>query len=363
MRLGVARAVVDAAIVEGDVEVEDGRVTALGVSPAGANGLAVPGFVDIQVNGFAGVDFANAGPEDYAAAGEALAATGVTAYQPTLITLPETHTIDALAAVPSSGPGPRIIGMHLEGPFLSPERAGAHDASSMLDPDSAMAERFLAAGPVTTMTLAPERPGAIALIELLVRRGVMVSCGHSDATADEAHAAFDAGATAVTHLFNAQRPFGHRDPGIAGAALSRPDVTVSIIVDGFHLADETVRLAMAAPAPVALITDAIAATGRPDGTYPLGDREVTVTNGRAQLADGTLAGSVLTMDAAVRNLVDIGVDLPIAIEAATAVPARTVRRDDLGRLAVGGAADIAVLSDDLMVERTLMGGTEVFPPG
>jgi N-acetylglucosamine-6-phosphate deacetylase len=232
----------------------------------------------------------------------------------------------------------------------------------MVEPDLALAERLLAAGPVTTMTVAPERRDAISLIELLVSRDVMVSCGHSNATAAEAHAAFDAGATAVTHVFNAQRPFHHRDPGIAGAALSRSDVTVSIVVDGFHLADETVRLVMAAPAPVSLITDAIAAAGQPEGTYPLGDRAVTVTNGSARLDDGTLAGSVLTMDAAVRNLVDIGVDVPTAVEAATAAPARAVGRADLGRLAVGRAADLVVLSDELTVQRTLIGGTEVFPP-
>lgn len=365
MRLGVTRAVVDGEIIDGDIEVEEGRVTAIGVAPAGTDGIAVPGFVDIQVNGFAGVDFASAAPEDYLAVGVAVAATGVVAYQPTLITLPEDRAIvalEALAAVPPAQSGARIIGMHLEGPFLSPQRAGAHDPASMVDPDLALTQRFLEAGPVTTMTVAPERSGAISLIELLVSKGITVSCGHSNATAAEAHAAFDAGAAAVTHLFNAQRPFHHRDPGIAGAALSRSDVTVSIIVDGFHLADETVRIIMAAPARVALITDAIAATGRPEGTYPLGDRAVTVTNGSARLDDGALAGSILTMDGAVRNLVDIGVDVPTAIEAATAAPARAVGRADLGRLAVGAVADLVVLSDELTVQRTLIGGTEVFPP-
>jgi N-acetylglucosamine-6-phosphate deacetylase len=166
----------------------------------------------------------------------------------------------------------------------------------------------------------------------------------------------------VTHLFNAQRPFSHRDPGIAGAALSRDDVTVSIIVDGFHLADEVVRLAFAAPATVALITDAIAAAGMPEGPYPLGNRTVTVENGAARLDDGTLAGSVLTMDAAVRNLVDLGVDLTDAVDAATAVPADAVHRPDLGRLEVGATAHITVLSDDLFVERTLVAGEVVFPP-
>jgi N-acetylglucosamine-6-phosphate deacetylase len=366
MRLGVARAVSEGTIVDGDVEVEDGRVSAVGVTPAGRSGTAIPGFVDLQVNGFAGIDFAAATPKDYTEAGAALVATGVVAYQPTLITLPEEQTVGALAAlaaVPPDDLGPRIIGMHLEGPFLSPLRAGAHDAAAIIDPDPAVLERLLDAGPVTMVTVAPERPGALELIDLLIAEGIAVACGHSDATAAEAHAAFDRGATTVTHLFNAQRPFGHREPGIAGAALSRGDVTVSIIVDGFHLADEVVRLAFAAPASVAIITDAIAAAGQPDGTYPLGNRTVTVDAGSARLDDGTLAGSVLTMDAAVRNLVDLGVSLPDAVAAATAVPARAVQRPDMGRLAVGTTADVAIISNDLFVERTLIAGAEVFPPG
>lgn len=363
MLLGVARAIVDGMLLEGDVEIEDERIAAVGVAPAGPSGIAVPGFVDIQVNGFAGVDFAIAQPADYDRVGVALAATGVTAYQPTLITLPEADAVGALQALAAhrlGGPGPHIIGMHLEGPFLSPQRAGAHDPNSMLDPDLELTGRLLDAGPVTMMTLAPERPGALELIDMLTARGITVSCGHSDASASEAHAAFERGATAVTHLFNAQPPLHHRAPGIAGAGLSRPDVTVSIIVDGFHLADEVVQIVLAAPARVALITDAIAATGQPDGIYPLGNRSVIVAEGSARLEDGTLAGSVLTMDTAVRNLIDGGADLTAAVTAATRVPADTVGNSDLGRLSVGGPADVVVLTNDLEVTRTLVGGREVF---
>jgi N-acetylglucosamine-6-phosphate deacetylase len=363
MRLGVSRAIVEGALVGGDVEIQAGRVTAVGLSSTGGSGIAAPGFVDMQVNGFAGIDFAAAQPADYGEVGSALAATGVVAYQPTLITLPETGAVTALrsmAAHRPDRPGPRIIGMHLEGPFLSPLRAGAHDPASIIDPDLALAGRLLAAGPVTMMTLAPERPGALDLIDFLTAQGVVVSCGHSDATAPEAHAAFDRGATAVTHLFGAQRPVHHRDPGIAVAALTRGEVTVSIILDGFHLDPDIVRLALASPARVALITDAIAAAGQPDGTYPLGDRSVIVEAGSARLEDRTLAGSVLSMDAAVRNLIDIGADLTEAVGAATAIPAAVVGRDDLGRLTVGATADIVVLTDDLEVQRTLVGGVEVF---
>ena len=366
MRLGVARALSDGAIVDGDVDIEDGRVAAIGVYPAGQSGTAVPGFVDIQINGFAGVDFAAAEPEDYATAGAALLATGVVAYQPTVITMTEADTVAALANLAGVQPDlsrPHIIGMHLEGPFLSPLRAGAHDPALMIDPDIAIADHWMNEGPVTMITIAPERPGALELIKCVVAAGVAVACGHSDATAAEAHAAFDRGATTVTHLFNAQRPMTHRDPGIAGAALSRDDVTVSIIVDGHHLADEIVRLAYGSPAAVALITDAIAATGQPDGTYPLGNRSVTVEAGAARLEDGTLAGSVLTMDEAVRNAVDLGIDLSDAIASASAIPARVVNRPDLGSLGVGASGDVVVLSDDLDVERTLIAGEQVFPPG
>jgi N-acetylglucosamine-6-phosphate deacetylase len=365
MRLGVARAVTEDGIVDGDVEIEDGRIVAVGVTPAGVAGIAAPGFVDIQVNGFAGVDFAAADVADYETTGPALAATGVTAYQPTLITLPEETARQALATlnrVDRDKAAPRLIGMHLEGPFLSPDRYGAHEPGLLVAPDPALLERLLASGPVSMVTLAPELPGALDLIDLLVGRGVAVACGHSDATAATANAAFERGATVVTHLFNAQRPFHHRDPGIAGAALVRSDVTVSIIADRIHLADEAMRLTFAAPAPVALITDAIAAAGRPDGSYPLGNRTVTVTHGEARLVDGTLAGSVLTMDAAVRNVVDIGIDLADAIAAATAVPAAAVGRHDLGSLRPGAQADVIVLDDELHVTRTLVGGDTTFPP-
>jgi hypothetical protein len=200
-------------------------------------------------------------------------------------------------------------GMHLEGPFLSPIRCGAHDPANMPEPSVEVVDRLLAAGTIAHMTLAPERPGALDVIERLVAAGVTVGIGHSDATAAEAHAAFDFGARSVTHLFNAQRPWSHRDPGIAGAALVRDDVFLTVIVDGVHLAPDAVRLAArCAGDRLVLITDAIAATGMGDGTYPLGDRTVTVHGPEARLEDGTLAGSVLTMDQAVRNLIDLGLD-------------------------------------------------------
>jgi N-acetylglucosamine-6-phosphate deacetylase len=357
MRLGVGAALVDGRLLPGDVDVEDGVVAALGLGAGGGRGIAVPGFVDLQVNGFAGVDFHAADLDAYRRAGEALLATGVTAFQPTFITAPEVDLADALRAMPADGCGPRVIGAHLEGPFLSPRRLGAHDAAGCRDPDLALLRRLLDAGPVSQMTLAPELHGAFELIDELVGRGVTVSCGHSDATAAEAHLAFDRGARTVTHLFNAMRPSVPRDPGIAMAALARHDVAVQVIVDGQHLAAETVLVAwQAAAGRFALVTDAVAAAGMGDGRFMLGGTAVTAADGAVRRADGALAGSALSMVDAVRNLHALGADLADALGAATAVPARIAGREDLGRLAVGAPADVVVLDDNLEVRRVLVAG-------
>src|SRR5919197_391269 len=224
IRLGVSAALVDGVVVRGDVEV-----------------------LDADAAGFR-------------RAGEALLETGVTAYLPTFITTPEEQLTSAIREAPVDGGRPRILGIHLEGPFLSPMRLGTHAGGARRDPDVALLDRLLDAGPVRMMTLAPELPGALALVDRLIERGVSVSLGHSDATAAQANVAFDRGARCVTHLFNAMRPFLHRDPGIAGAALARSDVVVSFIADGIHLAPETALVAWrGAGSRLALVSDAIAA--------------------------------------------------------------------------------------------------------
>jgi N-acetylglucosamine-6-phosphate deacetylase len=360
MRLGVGAALVDGRLLPGDVEVDDGVITALGIGNGGSSLIASPGFVDLQANGFAGVDFQAADADGYRRAGEAMLTTGVTAFQPTFITAPEVDLAAALAAMPTERcgvGGPRVLGAHLEGPFLSPERLGAHDAEGCRAPDLALLRRLLEAGPVSQMTLAPELHGAFELVDELVGRGVTVSCGHSDATAAEAHLAFDRGARTVTHLFNAMRPSVPRDPGIAMAALARTDVIVQVIVDGHHLASETVLVAWQASAGrFALVTDAIEAAGMGDGRYVLGGTGVVAEGGVVRREDGTLAGSTLTMVDAVRNLHALGVELEDALAAASTVPARIVGRHDLGRLEVGAPADVVVLDDRLEVQRVLVGG-------
>jgi len=357
VRLGVQAALVDGQLLPGDVELVDGVVARYGLASANGQGIAAPGFVDLQVNGFGGVDFLEADSEAYGRAGEALLETGVTAYLPTLITTPEEELLAALHAIPLQSEGPRILGVHLEGPFLAASRLGTHPPAARRDPDPELLQRLLDAGPVRLMTLAPELPGSRKLIDLLHERGIVVSCGHTNASAVVAHAAFDQGVRTVTHLFNAMRPFGHRDPGIAGAALARDDVLVQIILDRVHLADETALVVWrAAAGRVALVTDAVAGAGMIDGSYSLGGFEVDVRDGVVSGPEGVLAGSALTMIEAVRNLHSLGVPLAEALAAASAVPARVLGLPTIGRIEAGSPADIVVLDDNLEIERVFVGG-------
>jgi N-acetylglucosamine-6-phosphate deacetylase len=358
-RLGVEAALVGGKLVSGDVEIADGRVVEVGLGSANGSGIATPGFVDLQVNGFAGVDFFSADADGYRRAGQGLLECGVTAYQPTFITSHEESLTAALREVPRNGAAPRILGAHLEGPFIAPERLGTHPAEARRDPDCSLLERLLDAGPVSHVTLAPELPGAYELVDLLRARGVTVSCGHSDATAAEARDAFAYGVKTVTHIFNAMRPFAAREPGLAGAALVSSDVVVQVIVDGVHLADETARLVwQAAAGRVAIVSDAIAAAGAGDGSYTLAGIDFEVENGIARRADSVLAGSTVSMIGAVRNLVALGAGLEAALGAASEVPARIAGRPELGTLAPGSVADVVVLDDRLEIVRVLVDGSD-----
>lgn len=375
MRLGVAKALVGGGWVDGDVEIRDGHVVAVGIGAPGGSMLAIPGFVDLQVNGYAGVDFSAPGEDGYARAGAALLADGVTAFQPTLVTAPTDAMVRSLAQAVAAGDEaaaggtkrdrggsssvmPRLIGTHLEGPFLSRDRPGAHNREALLAPHLPTLERLLDAGSVTQVTLAPELPGALELIDALVARGVTVSCGHTEADAAAAHAAFDRGATAVTHLFNAMRRPEHRDPGLAYAALGRDDVFITLIVDGHHLADDTVRTAArAAGDRLVLISDAVAAAAAPDGDYTLGgNAAIHSAGGVVRNAAGSLAGSALTMLDAVHNLHALDIPLTTALRAATEAPARMAGRPDLGRLEPGACADLVVLDDSLELDQVLLAG-------
>ena len=352
-------ALVDGRFLPGDVEIDDGLIRGVGVPGGAASGIAAPGFVDLQVNGFAGVDLMTADRAGYLRVGEALLATGTTAFQPTFVTAPERALVAALRELPSADIGPRVLGAHLEGPFLSPRRPGAHDPRWLSLPDLGLLRRLLDAGPVSQVTLAPELPGAFELIDELLERGVTVSAGHTDATAAEAQLAFDRGVRTVTHLFNAMRPSTARDPSLAWSALARNDVVVQLIVDLHHLAADTVLMAWnAASSRIALVTDAAPAAATGDGSFHLGGHEVHASAGVVRRPEGQLAGSALTMIDAVRNLHELGVSLEAALRAASEVPARVAQRPELGRLAPGAPADIVVLDDRLDVIRVLVEGRE-----
>jgi N-acetylglucosamine-6-phosphate deacetylase len=318
------------------------------------NGTAVPGFVDLQVNGFAGIDFTATDVDGYHDASRALARHGVTTFFATIPTAHPDRYVTALATAQEARattlPGARLGGVHLEGPFLSPLRKGAHRAEWLQRPDRAVVDRWLAAGPVKIMTLAPELDGALALIEHLRRRGVVVSLGHTDADAAQAHAGFDVGASMVTHLWNAQRPIASRDPAVGGTALARGDVFVGIIADLVHVARETLMFSIAAAGDrFVLVTDAVAAAG-------------FNTTGATRLPDGTLAGSACPMDAALRNLLACGLPFERAVAACTRAPSRVMGDDRVGQLRAGGPADILVVDDDLTIERVLVAGDELCGP-
>lgn len=361
-RLGVAAALVDGEIVEGDVVVAEGDVVAVGVSSPG-EGLALPGLVDAQVNGYAGVDLLDADLDALAAMGRALAADGVFAYQPTLITAEPSQTRRALQRLDEararSLPGARILPAHLEGPFLSPSRSGTHPVAHLRAADRAVAEELLAGGAVGMITIAPELPGALELISWL-RERVVVSLGHSAADAAQAHAGFEAGARAVTHLFNAMEPLGARRPGLVGAALGRAEVAVQVIADGVHLAPETLALVVAVTGErLGVVSDAISAAGQGDGRFRLGEVEVEVREGVARRGDGTLAGGVSALHQALPTLLAAGADLRTAARAITWRPARMLGRSDLGHLSPGGRADLVVVGPTGHLERVLGAGRDL----
>jgi N-acetylglucosamine-6-phosphate deacetylase len=287
----------------------------------------------------------------------------VTSFLPTVITAPHDEARSAVEAIEAVRRRPDdcsavVLGAHLEGPLLSPSFAGAHPPR-LLDDDGRQLARLSALPGVRMVTLAPEAAEP-SVVPRLVADGVVVSVGHSAATAAQAHAAFDAGARALTHAFNAHRPIASREPGPLGAALVRDDTVLTVITDGVHVArDNLVILDRLAAGRLALVTDSIVAAGLPDGSYRFGPLDVTVAEGRACLADGTLAGSVATMDACVRVAADVW-GLERALAAAGATPARLLGLDRSGAVAVGQRADVVVLDDRLDVLEAIIGGRTAF---
>ena len=365
-------------LAPGYVQTEGGTIidVGLGAPPRRpdvelATGHLVPGFVDLQVNGYFGVELGDAEPDGWVAVARRLPETGATAFLPTFITSPVEVTAAALRAASqfapglAAGPGARVLGVHLEGPFIAASRRGAHNRDWISAPDEKTIDMLLAAGPglVRVVTLAPEVAGGMAAIEQLTAAGVQVSVGHSDATAEQVAAAAAAGARLVTHLFNGQRPLHHREPGVVGQALTDTRLSSGLIADMYHVVPPVAALAFrAAPGRIFLVTDAAASAGMAEGRYVLGGEPIEVA-GKAGAppvrADGTLAGSALRMDLAVANMVAAGIELPDAIAAATRIPADVIGRPELGRIAQGAAADLVWLNDDLAADATWVAGRQM----
>src|SRR5262252_4267792 len=347
------------------VLVEDGVVRTLKPEPGSASDaeplsepgdIIVPGFIDLQVNGFGGCDV-SAGAAAVSAISARLPESGVTGFLPTIITRPLEDGVAFVGEVRrADAAGARLLGAHVEGPFLNPRFKGAHEARFMTEPTPERVDALLGAGP-SMVTLAPELPGSLEAAQRLSRAGVLVAAGHTGASLEQAQRAVGAGVRFATHVFNAMVPMHHREPGGVAAFLLDRRVTVGLIADGVHVAPAVVDLVVRARrgASIALTTDQTAAAAGPPGRYRLGATEV-VSDGRVvRRLDGTLAGSAATMDHLVRQVASLA-GLRRAVAMASAAPARALRLTGLGRIGEGLPADLVVLDERLRVRVTLVGG-------
>jgi N-acetylglucosamine-6-phosphate deacetylase len=383
------RLLTPAAIIEQPLLlVDDGRIVEMALRsslavPFGVSvvdfgkGMIAPGYIDLHLHGSAGFDVMDDSAEALPAIEHLLARHGVTTYFPTTVTAPMDRTLRAIDRLADAiekrernsnnndGECRAIpLGIHLEGPFISHARRGVHPPQDLLAPTPALFDELwqAARGRIRMMTIAPELEGATEVIAEAARRGVCVSLGHSDADFATAERAIDSGATHATHTFNAMRPLDHRNPGILGAVLTDDRVSADIIADAVHTDPAIMKLFARAKGheQTVLITDAISATGMPNGRYRLGSFEVDVRDGKCTM-NGKLAGSVLTLDRAVRNLAQFAEwDLAHAIAAATRNPARVAKITNKGVLTAGADADFVVLDPKGEVLRTFIGGVECF---
>jgi N-acetylglucosamine-6-phosphate deacetylase len=373
-------------ITDAVIVVEGTRIAAIGhrdevrIPPDAADYVAgemtvVPGFVDVHIHGAGGHDVMEGNARALDRIAVTVARYGTTSLVATTVTAPidETcHSLEGIARYIRSHEQPKeleekgrlaaeFVGIHLEGPFISKARRGVHPPDAIARPSVEVLQKFFDAadGLVKLVTIAPEIPGARELIEHAVAAKVVVAIGHSDADYDQARAAIQAGARHAVHMFNAMRPFAHRDPGIVGAILTDPEVTAEVIADGVHVAGPTIQVLLGCKGfdTVMLASDGIAATGMPDGNYRLGNFEVAVKDGVARNSEGKLAGSTLTLDRALRYLVALGVPLKDAVRMATVLPARRLGlAGKKGIIAVGADADLVALTPDLRVAGVMTRG-------
>jgi N-acetylglucosamine-6-phosphate deacetylase len=365
-------------VVEGTRIVEIGHRDEIRVPEGAADYVAtgmtvVPGFVDLHIHGAGGHDVMEANARALDKITSTVARFGTTSMLATTVTASVEETCKSLEGIAryihdhekqeeNGHLAAEIVGIHLEGPFISKARRGVHPTDSLARPSVGVLKQFLeaAGGRVRILTIAPELPGALELIQSAIAAGnIVVGLGHTDANYDEARAAFSAGARHAVHVFNAMRPFSHRDPGILGAIMTDPDVTAEIIADGVHVAGPAIQVLLGSKGfdTVLLVSDGTAATGMPDGKYRLGNFEVTKEGGICRNSEGKLAGSALTLDRALRFLVSLGVPLVDAVRMATILPARRLGlAGKKGIIAVGADADIVALTPDLHVAGVMTRG-------
>ena len=356
----------DFRLVRGDLEIEGGRIRQAGEKLSWSqNDLVVdcqgytivPGFVDVHIHGCAGADTCDGKRESIDAMAEFLLTKGVTSFCPTTMTVDraeiEAALLAAKACVDQPGPGARVVGVNMEGPFIAAARKGAQKEEAILPPDPELFRHFqeLSGGIVRLVDIAPEQPGGLAFIRE-VKDLCAVSIAHTTANYDQAKESFDAGITHATHLFNAMSGLHHRDPGVVGAVFDDSRVYAELICDGFHIHPAALRTAFQVLGDRALvISDSMRANGMPEGEpFDLGGQMVTVREGKATLADGTIAGSVSNLHQEVKNLVRFGIPLEQAVKAASLIPARSIGlEEEIGSIAPGKRADLVVLDENLNI--------------
>lgn len=337
-----------------------------------ADKMAVPGFIDVHIHGAGGHDVMEGTPEALSAVTRTVARHGTTSFLATTVTASTEQTCRSVEGIleficeqfSAEQPGAEILGIHFEGPFISVARRGVHPAEHIKPPSAEILEKFLhaAAGRARILTLAPELLGAMPCISAARKAGLVVAMGHTDANYEQARAAITLGAKHAVHVYNAMRPFSHRDSGVIGAVLTSPEVTAELIADGVHVDEAAMRLLLQAKGAerVILVSDGISATGMLDGKYTLGTFEVTVSGGVCRNAEGKLAGSTLTLDRALRNVVALGTSLPDAVRMLTLNPAILLGIEfKKGSLRTGADADIVLLDEALQVANVWTRGEAV----
>lgn len=341
-----SKALINQSWIAGGITVENSLLTSYG-EKAGTAGIAIPGFIDLQVNGHGGIDLLSVqSVSDIKKVSRSLYRHGVVGYLPTLITGPLHQTLAVMSLIESAKrehePGEaKILGIHLEGPFISREKPGVHPLEYFRDPDQSVMGEYLRAGSVTMVTIAPELPGALELISYLSSMGIVVSLGHSNANAAQAHAGFEAGARTVTHIWNAMPAMTSRDPGLVGVALERDDVAIQIIVDTVHLAPEVIATTVSHCADRFIVTnDAVAPAGLGNGEFPFGTFTIDVRDGVAMRSDGVIAGGVEVLGNSLTQLRAMGISRDRAIASMTARPAALIGQEYMGLLDLGSPVHI-----------------------